>query len=85
MTEYEKMVKGLIYNPGDEEIMSEQVQYLDTLLEKLVTGLLIKILKSLEIGLSLIAQRAERRLLRIGLLKISLILLLMLGKQLRIL
>ena len=24
MTEYEKMVKGLIYNPGDEKIMSEQ-------------------------------------------------------------
>ena len=27
MTEYEKMVKGLIYNPGDEKIMSEQLQY----------------------------------------------------------
>ena len=33
MTEYEKMVKGIIYNPGDEEIMSEQVQYLDKLWE----------------------------------------------------
>ena len=33
MTEYEKMVKGLIYNPGDEEIMSEQVQYQDKLWE----------------------------------------------------
>ena len=33
MTEYEKMVKGIIYNPGDEEIMSEQVQYQDKLWE----------------------------------------------------
>ncbi len=33
MTEYEKMVKGLIYNPGDEEIMREQVQYQDRLWE----------------------------------------------------
>ena len=33
MTEYEKMVKGLIYNPGDEEIMSEQIQYQDKLWE----------------------------------------------------
>lgn len=33
MTECEKMVKGLIYNPGDEEIMSEQVQYQDKLWE----------------------------------------------------
>ena len=31
MTEYEKMVKGLIYNPGDEEILSEQLQYQDKL------------------------------------------------------
>ena len=31
MTEYEKMVKGLIYNPGDEKIMSEQLQYQDKL------------------------------------------------------
>ena len=33
MTEYEKMVKGLIYNPGDEEILGEQVQYQDKLWE----------------------------------------------------
>ena len=33
MTEYEKMVKGLIYNPGDETIMSEQVRYQDKLWE----------------------------------------------------
>ena len=31
MTEYEKMVKGLIYNPVDEEIMNEQIQYQDKL------------------------------------------------------
>ena len=33
MTEYEKMVKGLIYNPSDEEIMKEQIQYQDKLWE----------------------------------------------------
>lgn len=33
MTEYEKMVRGLIYDPGDREIMSEQVQYQDKLWE----------------------------------------------------
>ena len=33
MTEYEKMVKGLIYNPGDEEIMKEQFQFQDKLWE----------------------------------------------------
>ena len=33
MTEYEKMVKGLIYDPSDEEIMSEQLQYQDKLWE----------------------------------------------------
>ena len=33
MTEYEKMVKGLIYDPGDEKIMSEQLQYQDKLWE----------------------------------------------------
>ena len=33
MTEYEKMVRGLIYNPGDEKIMSEQLQYQDKLWE----------------------------------------------------
>ena len=33
MTEYEKMVKGLIYNPGDEKIMSAQLQYQDKLWE----------------------------------------------------
>lgn len=33
MTEYEKMVKGLIYNPGDEKIMNEQLQYQDKLRE----------------------------------------------------
>ena len=33
MTEYEKMIKGLIYNPGDKEIMREQVQYQNKLWE----------------------------------------------------
>ncbi|MBR5615229.1 MAG: sugar O-acetyltransferase [Clostridia bacterium] len=33
MTEYEKMVKGLIYDPGDEEILREQLQYQDKLWE----------------------------------------------------
>ena len=33
MTEYEKMVKGLIYNPSDEEIMKEQFRYQDKLWE----------------------------------------------------
>ena len=33
MTEYEKMVKGLIYDPADEEIVNEQTQYLDNLWE----------------------------------------------------
>ena len=33
MTEYEKMVKGLIYYPADKEIMSEQIQYQDKLWE----------------------------------------------------
>lgn len=33
MTEYEKMEKGLIYNPGDEEILREQVGYQDKLWE----------------------------------------------------
>ena len=33
MTEYEKMVKGVIYNPSDEEIMNEQIQYQDKLWE----------------------------------------------------
>jgi len=33
MTEYEKMVKGLIYDPLDDEIMSEQQQYQDRLWE----------------------------------------------------
>ena len=33
MTEYEKMVKGFIYNPSDEEIMSEQISYQDKLWE----------------------------------------------------
>ena len=33
MTEYEKMVEGLIYNPGDEKIISEQLQYQDKLWE----------------------------------------------------
>lgn len=33
MTEYERMIKGLIYNPGDEEIMKEQFQYQDRLWE----------------------------------------------------
>jgi len=33
MTQYERMVNGLIYDPGDEEIMNEQVVYLDKLWE----------------------------------------------------
>lgn len=33
MTQYERMVKGLIYNPGDEEIMREQFTYQDRLWE----------------------------------------------------
>ena len=33
MTEYEKMVKGLIYNPSVDEIMNEQIQYQDKLWE----------------------------------------------------
>ena len=32
-TEYEKMVAGLIYDPGDEEIMKEQVPFQDKLWE----------------------------------------------------
>ena len=31
MTQYERMVKGLIYDPGDEEIMKEQVVFQDKL------------------------------------------------------
>ena len=31
MTEYERMVKGLLYNPGDEEILNEQFPFLDKL------------------------------------------------------
>ena len=33
MTQYERMVKGLIYDPGDEEIMKEQFPYQDKLWE----------------------------------------------------
>lgn len=33
MTQYERMVKGLIYNPGDDEIMNEQRVYQDKLWE----------------------------------------------------
>lgn len=33
MTQYERMVKGLIYDPADEEIMSEQWSYQDRLWE----------------------------------------------------
>lgn len=33
MTQYERMVKGLIYDPADEEIMREQLQYQDGLWE----------------------------------------------------
>ena len=31
MTQYERMVAGLIYNPGDEEIVKEQMVYMDKL------------------------------------------------------
>ena len=33
MTQYERMVKGLIYDPADPEIMNEQVPYQDRLWE----------------------------------------------------
>ena len=33
MTQYERLVAGLIYNPGDEEIMKEQVPFQDRLWE----------------------------------------------------
>ena len=33
MTQYERMVDGLLYDPGDPEIMAEQVPYQDRLLE----------------------------------------------------
>lgn len=33
MTQKERMQKGMIYNPGDEEIMAEQFPYLDMLSE----------------------------------------------------
>ncbi len=33
MTQYERMVKGLIYDPGDPEIMNEQVPFLKKLSE----------------------------------------------------
>ena len=33
MTQYERMVKGLIYDPGDREIMDEQVPWQDKLWE----------------------------------------------------
>lgn len=29
MTQYERMVKGLVYDPGDPEIMNEQVPFMD--------------------------------------------------------
>jgi galactoside O-acetyltransferase len=31
MTQYERMMNGLIYNPGDPEIMAKQAPYLDGL------------------------------------------------------
>ena len=33
MTERERMEKGILYNPGDEEILAEQFPYLDALKE----------------------------------------------------
>ncbi|MBO4592151.1 MAG: sugar O-acetyltransferase, partial [Eubacterium sp.] len=33
MTEYEKMVAGLLYNPEDKEIIDEQMIYMDKLWE----------------------------------------------------
>ena len=33
MTQYERMTKGLLYNPGDEEILNEQRPYQDRLWE----------------------------------------------------
>ena len=33
MTQYERMIKGLIYDPGDPEIMNEQVPFQDRLWE----------------------------------------------------
>ena len=32
MTEYERMEKGLIYDPADKEIVAEQVYYQDNLM-----------------------------------------------------
>ena len=29
MTQYERMIKGLLYNPGDQEIINEQMPFLD--------------------------------------------------------
>ena len=31
MTQYERMINGLIYDPSDEEIMKEQMRFLDGL------------------------------------------------------
>ena len=33
MTQYERMVKGLIYDPGDEEIIREQTSFQERLYE----------------------------------------------------
>ena len=33
MTQYERMVKGLIYDPGDEEILREQTSFQERLYE----------------------------------------------------
>lgn len=33
MTQYERMVQGLIYDPGDEEILKEQLTFQDKLWE----------------------------------------------------
>lgn len=33
MTERERMDKGILYDPGDEEILAEQFPYLDELKE----------------------------------------------------
>lgn len=33
MTQYERMAKGLLYDPGDPEILAEQVPFQDALWE----------------------------------------------------
>ena len=43
MTQKERMEAGLIYDPGDDEIMTEQVSYLDLLYEFIIAFLMSKV------------------------------------------